>query len=112
MAPDLFIIFLGEEGARGGLWTRSRGEEHGLGTNHREDEGVGHEVRTLSEQHCLKNLRMQEKGVEGSLNSSPCLSQVNPFWLMWLACAEHLGLVLQWMVSSWGDSSDLRGGKH
>lgn len=31
MAPDLFMIFLGEEGARGGLWTRSRGEEQGLG---------------------------------------------------------------------------------
>lgn len=91
MAPDLFIISLGEGGACGGLWTASRGEEHGLGTNHTEGAGCGHEVRRLSEPTCcLKNLGMKEKGAEGFLNLSPCLSQVNPFWLMRLACAEHL----------------------
>lgn len=71
-----------------------------MGRNLSEGADCGREVGTLSEELLFEKPR--EKGVEGFLNLSPCLPQVNPFWLVWLAYAEHLGLVLQWMVSSLG----------
>lgn len=65
MAPDLFTIFLGEGGARGGLWTASRGEEQGTGRNHSDGADCGHEMRMLSEQLLFEKPQDAGEGSRG-----------------------------------------------
>lgn len=47
------------------VWTTSRGEEHGLGTNHSEGADCGHEVRTLRERPLFEKPRDAGEGSRG-----------------------------------------------